>query len=184
MHRFFLMILKQNANTEATECRYSKAITKRSTDMEQFKRIIHGLLFPHLAVVLLSIPAAAALLIYTFAVAGESSPVAYPSYVLSAYSLHHFLRMAREEWPFHESAYSDRCPYESRFTPICHGCVLPDAGIPAPVSGDECSLCCDEICVRPAVPLHLVRNAGSLLFSAGAHAVCPSAQCQSQWFWE
>ena len=55
--------------------------------MEQFKRIIHGLLFPHLAVVLLSIPAAAALLICTFAFAGESSPVAYPSYVLSAYSL-------------------------------------------------------------------------------------------------
>lgn len=55
--------------------------------MERFKRILDRLLFPGLAVVLISMIVAAALLIYTFAFAGETSPIAYPSYVFSAYAM-------------------------------------------------------------------------------------------------
>lgn len=55
--------------------------------LERFKRILNRLLFPGLAVVLISIPVAAALLLYTFGFAQEDSPVAYASYVISAYSL-------------------------------------------------------------------------------------------------
>lgn len=55
--------------------------------MERFKRMVHHLLFPGLAVVLLSVPIAAALLIHTFLFGREDSPAAYVSYVFSAYSL-------------------------------------------------------------------------------------------------
>ena len=55
--------------------------------MGRFKRILHRLLFPGPAVVLLSVPTAAVLLIDKFAFAGEYSPIAYPSYVFSAYTL-------------------------------------------------------------------------------------------------
>ncbi|MDD6188124.1 MAG: hypothetical protein PUB32_00925 [Clostridiales bacterium] len=55
--------------------------------MERFKQILNRLLFPRLAVVLISVPVAAALLIYTFAFAGEDSPIAYPAYVFSAYAM-------------------------------------------------------------------------------------------------
>lgn len=55
--------------------------------MERFKRIFSRLLFPGLAVVLISVPVAAALLMYTFVFAGEDSPIAYPAYVFSAYAL-------------------------------------------------------------------------------------------------
>ncbi len=55
--------------------------------MEKLKKLLDRLLFPGTAVVVLSVPVAAALLAYTFLVAGEDSPIAYPSYVFSAYSL-------------------------------------------------------------------------------------------------
>ena len=55
--------------------------------MEKLKNILHKLLFPGTAVVLLSIPVGGGLLAYTFLAAGEESPVAYVSYVASAYSL-------------------------------------------------------------------------------------------------
>lgn len=55
--------------------------------MERFKQILNRLLFPGTAIVLISVPVAAALLIYTFLHEPENSPVAYVSYVLSAYSL-------------------------------------------------------------------------------------------------
>lgn len=55
--------------------------------MERFKKILNRLLFPGTAVIIMSVPIAAALLIYTFIYAGENSPIAYVSYVLSAYSL-------------------------------------------------------------------------------------------------
>lgn len=55
--------------------------------MERFKRILHRLLFPGPIVVLISVIVAAALLIDTFAFAGENSPIAYPAYVFSAYAL-------------------------------------------------------------------------------------------------
>lgn len=55
--------------------------------MEQFKRMLHKLLFPRTAAVIISVPVAAALLIYTFLFKHEDSPVAYLSYVISAYSL-------------------------------------------------------------------------------------------------
>lgn len=51
------------------------------------KRILDRLLFPALPLVLASVPAAAALLAYTFLYGAEDSPVAYVSYLLSAYSL-------------------------------------------------------------------------------------------------
>lgn len=55
--------------------------------MERFKRILNKILFPHLALVFISVPVAVALLIYTFLYEEETSPVAYISYLISAYSL-------------------------------------------------------------------------------------------------
>ncbi|MGM9604007.1 MAG: hypothetical protein ACI3XG_02980 [Faecousia sp.] len=55
--------------------------------MERFKRMMYRLLFPGLAVVLISVIVATALLIVTFAYAGEDSPIAYPSYFFSAYAM-------------------------------------------------------------------------------------------------
>lgn len=55
--------------------------------MGRFKKTIYKLLFPGLAVVLISVPVAAILLIYVFAYGHEDSPAAYFSYVFSAYSL-------------------------------------------------------------------------------------------------
>lgn len=54
--------------------------------MEKWKRILNKLLFPGAVVIILSIPISAALLIYTFAFAHENEPVAYLSYVISAYA--------------------------------------------------------------------------------------------------
>lgn len=45
--------------------------------MKKLKRILHRLLFPGTWVVLLSVPVAAGLLVYTFLAAGEDSPIAY-----------------------------------------------------------------------------------------------------------
>lgn len=55
--------------------------------MERFKRILNRFLFPGTAVVVISVPVAAALLIYIFTQGEEYSPIAYLSYTLSAYSL-------------------------------------------------------------------------------------------------
>lgn len=55
--------------------------------MERFKKILHKVLFPGAAVVLLSIPLAAFLLVYTFRFHMDTGPVAYASYALSTYSL-------------------------------------------------------------------------------------------------
>lgn len=55
--------------------------------MECFKRILYRILFPGIPVVLISVPVAAALLVYVFLNGQEYSPVAYAAYVLSAYSL-------------------------------------------------------------------------------------------------
>ena len=55
--------------------------------MKQIKQILKKIIFPKLAVVILSVPVSAALLIYTFLRGGKYGPVAYISYVLSAYSL-------------------------------------------------------------------------------------------------
>ncbi len=55
--------------------------------MERFKKILNKILFPRLALVILSVPVAAALLIDTFLYEEEYSPIAYLSYLLSAYSL-------------------------------------------------------------------------------------------------
>lgn len=53
--------------------------------MEKWKQIFRRLLFPRAAVLLTGIPIGAALLIYTFAYSHEDEPIAYFSYVLSAY---------------------------------------------------------------------------------------------------
>lgn len=55
--------------------------------MERFKRILHKLLFPGVAVVLISVPVAAALLADTFLFGDQDSVLTYVSYVVSAYSL-------------------------------------------------------------------------------------------------
>ena len=55
--------------------------------MEHVKRVLRQILFPRLAVVIISVPVAAALLAYTFLFAKDYGPVAYLSYVLSAYAL-------------------------------------------------------------------------------------------------
>lgn len=55
--------------------------------MERWKQFFHALLFPRLAVVLISVPVTAALLLYTFAYGSEISPVTYLAYLFSAYSL-------------------------------------------------------------------------------------------------
>lgn len=55
--------------------------------MEQFKRILTKILFPHIAVVVILVPFATAMLIYAFAVEGADPVVVYGSYFLSAYAL-------------------------------------------------------------------------------------------------
>ena len=55
--------------------------------MERFKRILRKLLFPGAAVVLVSIPVAAVLLVYVLTGGREVGPIAYPVYVFSAYAL-------------------------------------------------------------------------------------------------
>ncbi len=55
--------------------------------MEKWKQILIKLLFPGVGVILLSIPVSAALLIYTFLFSHEDSPIAYISYVISAYAM-------------------------------------------------------------------------------------------------
>ena len=55
--------------------------------MERFKRIGRKLIFPPLAVVLVSVPVSAVLLVYIFMTGREESPIAYPSFALSAYAL-------------------------------------------------------------------------------------------------
>ena len=55
--------------------------------MEQFKKILLKLLFPHKAVIILSVPIAAVLLIYAFAYKNANMVVSYIAYVFSAYAL-------------------------------------------------------------------------------------------------
>lgn len=55
--------------------------------MKQFKHILNQILFPSLAVVIISVPVATAFLIYAFLYEEDYSPVANISYVFSAYSL-------------------------------------------------------------------------------------------------
>lgn len=55
--------------------------------MKRLKKFFHTLLFPGLAAVLISVPTAAVLLVYTFSQTAENSLVAYIAYLVSAYSL-------------------------------------------------------------------------------------------------
>ncbi len=55
--------------------------------MERFKQILNKILFPHMALVFISVPVAGALLIYTFLYEEETSLIAYISYLISAYAL-------------------------------------------------------------------------------------------------
>lgn len=55
--------------------------------MESLKKFLKALIFPKTIVIVLCVPIAAALLIYTFGFYGESGIVAYISYVFSAYAL-------------------------------------------------------------------------------------------------
>lgn len=55
--------------------------------MERFKQILNKILFPHLVLVIISVPVSTVLLIYTFSYGEETSPVAYASYLISTYSL-------------------------------------------------------------------------------------------------
>lgn len=55
--------------------------------MEKLKRILNKLLFPHSAIVVLFVPIAAGMLIYSFLVNTPIPAVQYVSYILSAYTL-------------------------------------------------------------------------------------------------
>ena len=55
--------------------------------MKRIIKLLYRLLFPGTAVVILSVPISAGLLIYAFLIAGKDRPIAYVAYVLSAYSL-------------------------------------------------------------------------------------------------
>ncbi len=55
--------------------------------METFKKICKALLFPHIAIMIILVPIAAAFLIYSMVVLGTETVPAYISYVLSAYTL-------------------------------------------------------------------------------------------------
>lgn len=54
--------------------------------MEKWKQILNKLLLPEMVVIILGIPVSAVLLIYTFASAHENEPIAYISYIISAYT--------------------------------------------------------------------------------------------------
>ena len=49
--------------------------------MEQFKKILLKLLFPHSAVIILAVPVAAVLLIYAFAYENANVAISYIAYV-------------------------------------------------------------------------------------------------------
>lgn len=55
--------------------------------METIKRLLRGILFPHLAILIILVPVSAALLIYAFAFENAHPAVVYVSYFLSAYAL-------------------------------------------------------------------------------------------------
>lgn len=55
--------------------------------MEKLKRVLHKLLFPHIALVAALVPISAGLLIYAFAADDANEYVTYVSYALSAYTL-------------------------------------------------------------------------------------------------
>lgn len=55
--------------------------------MDKAKKILKALLFPHIAIVLILVPVAAAMLIYAFAAPNANEIVSYASYALSAYAL-------------------------------------------------------------------------------------------------
>ena len=55
--------------------------------MKKFQKLLHRLLHPGAAVVVLAVLAGAGLLVYSFGFAQEGSPVTYVSYVVSAYAL-------------------------------------------------------------------------------------------------
>lgn len=55
--------------------------------MKNLKRLMHNILFPGAFVVIFGVLLSAGLLIYTFLIAGEDSPIAYAAYIISAYSL-------------------------------------------------------------------------------------------------
>ena len=55
--------------------------------MTRFNRILTRLLFPGTVLAALSVPIAAALLIYVFSFPDVSAPLAYAAYAVSAYSL-------------------------------------------------------------------------------------------------
>lgn len=55
--------------------------------MERFKKILMVLLFPHMAIVIIMVPLAAAGLIYAFAIPGANPYISYAAYAVSAYAL-------------------------------------------------------------------------------------------------
>ena len=112
--------------------------------MEKLKQLLDRLLFPETAVVVLSVPVAAALLVYTFLVAGEDSPIAYLSYLVSAYSLTIVcasaatLCRAGRRWAM-QNRYVQRYLQDIPFK------TQPLA---APVAGGQSAVCGDERCSR------------------------------------
>ena len=65
----------------------SKARNNKKQRKESARKFICRLLFPRTKIVLLSIPLSAVLLTYSFTLAEKQGPIAYISYIVSAYSL-------------------------------------------------------------------------------------------------
>ncbi len=55
--------------------------------METWKKIGNALLFPHIALLIILLPVATVLLVYSMVFVGEDSVISYVSYVLAAYTL-------------------------------------------------------------------------------------------------
>ena len=92
--------------------------------METRRRILKKLLFPGKAVVLLSIPVSAALLIYAFGFARGDDPIVYLSYSISAYSLV-IVCVQLFQWSKNLSVRLHRNRYIHRYLTDLSPCICP-----------------------------------------------------------
>ncbi len=64
-----------------------KSISLKEESMQRAKKILNRIIFPATAIVIISVPVAAILLIYAFLFDNNDSPIAYFAYCFSAYAL-------------------------------------------------------------------------------------------------
>ena len=147
--------------------------------MEQFKRLLRKLLFPKPWMTLLSIPVAAVLLIYTFAGGHKEDWIAIPAYVFSAYSLSLVCaRVGLLAGHAKEDAQLiiDKVPLAHRY--------FSDVSFKLHISL-YLSLGLNVIyaVMKFTFGFRLVRDAGSLLFPIGRHALSSAASCEPKRLW-